>query len=190
MNNFIVSSESRVNQMLKNVGVDKNKEIVIYAEIEMIFVYLLGFFAVGGIGIIINTIQDIGIVYFVSIFVFIILPILSVIYYFWASKSYSFAILEDKIYAINPNYPFKSLVKIDKSDIKRVKVGQDRLYGLSFLFLSFYNYYLEVETADETYQFYCYPLENEHYDNFEGWETQTSDGLEYQLKQKGYFLSD
>ena len=172
----------RIDKMLEDIGVDTEHFIIVYDSIATPILYYFAILPVGGIGIMVEAISTFGLLNCTA-FILITFPLY---YLFWANKSYGFAISESEIYVINPNYPFQSLNKIGKTEIKSIKMGRDRNYGLSYLFFSFYNCYLEVSTDEKIHRFYCYSLEDEYYDNFEGWETKTTDGLEYQLKSKGY----
>jgi|GEM_PF-1080864 len=77
-------------------------------------------------------------------------------YLFNAYRSNNFALSENQLIIINPNFPFRKVTLLDLKDIESVRVDCDTLSRVaSFLILAFGNNYIEVKTAAGTQRFYC-----------------------------------
>ncbi|WP_291726207.1 hypothetical protein [Bernardetia sp.] len=175
----------KIIKALQESGIDFSSSVIVYDSLVQPIFGFFYLFVIVGFGFVVQAIPALD-GYEILLLFRILLTMFTFYYLFWAAKSYGFVISKNEICAINLNNPFRSVKQFKKSEIKVVRMKRNRMYAFSYLFLSMYNWSLEIETKQKKHLFYCYSLEDEHYDNFQGWETKTSDGLEYQLKLKGW----
>ncbi|MEM8890179.1 MAG: hypothetical protein AAGD28_19550 [Bacteroidota bacterium] len=71
----------------------------------------------------------------------------------------SFAINGDKFYVINPNFPFQKFQEFEFTKIYVVRIDQAKWGWLFFMFGYFGRNYVEVETAEGKFRFFCSGLD-------------------------------
>ena len=181
--------DKRVDKILEVQGITIDSKYIFYAPIKVGFVmYFLVYVMLSSVGLGLGSLVygiikwDFDFAILNHLFVAAALPFF---YLFWAKMSNSFVVSEDAIYIINPNFPFTSFRKIEKNQVKRVLVGRNNFFGLSYLFLSFHNHYVEVYVGEKDYRFYCAPLQVDAFD--ENWTKKTLDDLYYDFKNKKYY---
>jgi len=90
----------------------------------------------------------------------------------------SFALYEDKLFIINPNFPFRRFEIIKKDDVKRITIENVKRQWF-FIFMAFGGYYLSIDVSDKTLKFHCAGLDLDSYD--ENWTEKTIDDLYFSL---------
>ncbi len=124
----------------------------------------------------------IGYYFYVGISIFFIIPlwfilkilILKYLYFFiiyyalqylvLAYINNSYAIYQNKLIAINPNFPFKKMTVFELTEIDKIKIGNSRLGFTTWILLILSSNYIEIYTTDKTQRFYSVLLEVDCFD--------------------------
>ena len=113
---------------------------------------------------------------------FLLIFYLIISYLVNAYHNNSFALHEDKITVINPNFPFRQIITIDIQDIQCIVIDQGTRKWTLWVMLFGENYLL-IKTNNKNMKFYCSGLEIDSYD--ENMTEKTIDDLGEQLRQMG-----
>ena len=96
----------------------------------------------------------------------------------------SFALYEDKLLIINPNFPFRRFQIIKREEIKLISIDNVKRPQWLIIFMAVSGCYLSIEIADKTLKFHCAGLDLDAYD--ESWTEKTIDDLHYKLVENKF----
>jgi hypothetical protein len=164
--------DKRVDKMLRSKGIMDAD--IFYSPIKcwLVLLLLLGL----QMGIIVIMILN-------TVYSLLLIPYFIISYFVNAYYNNSFALHEDKITIINPNFPFRQITTIDIQDIQCIVIDRDKRKWTPWFILIFRQNYLLIKTNNKKMKFYCSGLEIDCYD--ENWTEKTIDDLETELRQKG-----
>lgn len=111
---------------------------------------------------------------------FLLYPVIG--YLIAAYLNTSFALTNDALIAVNPNFPFRKLKVYPLKDIQLVIFDETRFKG-HYLFAIWGRNYITIQTAQKKQRYYCVNLELDAFD--ENWTEKTIDSLHESLKDKG-----
>lgn len=94
----------------------------------------------------------------------------------------SFALTQDALIVINPNFPFRQVKTYPLSDIRKITIDKSK-WKWHFAFCIFGSNYIAIQTADDTKKYFCVGLELDAYD--ENLTEKTMDSFQDNLKGKG-----
>lgn len=94
----------------------------------------------------------------------------------------SFAITENQIHIINPNFPFRTFKSFSLNEIDLVTIDKTK-WKWHYLFCVLGNNYVEIKTGTDTEKYFCAGLELDAFD--ENWTKNTIDTFDYTRRQKG-----
>ncbi len=112
----------------------------------------------------------------------LLLPYLPFIYLVFAYHNTSFALHDEKLTMINPNFPFKRVETVDLSAIELITIDK-RFIHWHLLFLLFGRNYVMIKTKQGVKKYHCACLELDAFD--ENWTEKTMDDFHLRLKEKG-----
>ena len=95
----------------------------------------------------------------------------------------SFAVYEDKLFVINPNFPFRRFEIIKREDTKLITINNVKRQFF-FIFMAFGGCYLSINVPNKKMKFHCAGLDLDSYD--ENWTEKTIDDLYYKLVQNKF----
>ncbi len=106
-------------------------------------------------------------------------------YLFNASRNNSFALTQDRLVIVNPNFPFRNITVLHLNDIETVTIDRDNLSWMAlFIVLAFGNNYIEVKTTEGSKRYYCAYLQQ--WDAYSRNLTEKClDDLDKSLRKKG-----
>lgn len=163
--------DNRVDKILTSKGIIGGD---IYYSPILTWIIALSIILLGGIGVVYLLAS--------SIYGYLLIPYFIISYLLNTYKNNSFALFDDKVIILNPNFPFRKITIINNSEIKLVTIDKTKS-NWSKLLLDFGENYLLIQTKDKLLKFYCSALEADSYD--ENWIEKGIDELELKFKEKG-----
>lgn len=111
----------------------------------------------------------------------LILPHLPFVYLVYAYHNTSFALHDEKLTMINPNFPFKRIETVEIAEIELITIDK-RIIHWHLLFLLFGRNYVMIKTKQGVKKYHCACLELDAFD--ENWTEKTIDDFHLRLKEK------
>jgi hypothetical protein len=108
-------------------------------------------------------------------------------YLFSGYLNHSFAITEDQLHVINPNFPFRQFKSYALRDIQRITLNKSKQKWHYLLGIIGSNY-ISIQTADQSIKYFCVNLDVDAFD--ENWTEKTMDTFYSKLKEKGLDVVD
>jgi hypothetical protein len=94
----------------------------------------------------------------------------------------SFAITENQLHIINPNFPFRRFKSYSISDIKQITFDETKRKW-HYAFVIFSSNYIDIQTDKGSEKYFCVGLGLDGFD--ENWTEKTIETFNYKLKEKG-----
>lgn len=165
------SKDRRVDKMLASGGYNTND--IYYSPISewlaIVFFILLNI-CIPLVAFIATSYHSLWVLFYVTI-----------AYLTIAKQNNSFALFEDQLIVINPNFPFRKLTIYENRNIHTVTMDATK-FGWSMLFPGSGGHYVLIETNDQIHKYHCSGLDLEPYEDT---SEKTIDELSERLQEKG-----
>lgn len=103
-------------------------------------------------------------------------------YFISAYLNNSFALTQDSLIVINPNFPFKNIKIYPLTNISTITIDKTN-WIWHFIFCVFGSNYIKIQTKEKSKKYFCVGLELDSFD--ENWTEKTLDTFYHKLEEKG-----
>ena len=94
----------------------------------------------------------------------------------------SFALTQDTLIVVNPNFPFRQFKAYSLADIKQITIDKTK-HRWHYFFVIFSRNFVRIQTSQTSEKYFCVGLELDAFD--ENWTDKTMDTFHCKLIEKG-----
>ena len=114
---------------------------------------------------------------------YLIIPYSIISYLLNAFLNNSFALQDDKLFIINPNFPFRRFQIMKRDETKQITIDKVKGQWL-MIFMATTGNFLSIKTTNKLYKFHCASLDQDAFD--ENWTEKTIEDFRFALDKNKF----